>query len=134
VLNNPLRYVDPRGTEEKDWLKKFEKMTLEQRAKHTVESRLEHSLEQLANKPSSETGLTAKQQTAAKQAMLRHRATQEPLAPQTPPLQPHPEAIDENPFSLVPFVRAGWLLGEAIYGETISGHKVNRSRSCSKPG
>lgn len=39
---------------------------------------------------------------------------------------PYERSLDQNPLRLLPFSTAGWHLGEAITGETISGMSVNR--------
>jgi RHS repeat-associated protein len=97
VLNNPLAMIDPSGHQEE---------TAADRDLIEIRERLELKLQ--ARLP------------------LRKRA-ELGLDPLTPPNFPNP--IDEPPALLnyIPGFRAGWLLGEAASGETISGIPVDRA-------
>jgi RHS repeat-associated protein len=135
VLNNPLRYVDPTGSQEVRFDKFFEKLSLEERAKFMAEAAAEERLHKAASADATEGDyVTPQEGLAARESLLRHSVTHEPLVPPLPPLQYFREKADENPFSKVPFIRAGWLLGEALWGETITGIPVSRGAKLLEAG
>ena len=123
VKNNPVTNIDPNGTQARptnikpvelagsgDFTKDFKKLSIEQQFKFNLEQSL------------------IQQGGERAQQVKAHGVTPAVGEEQLSPFYgEHEKAIDEPVLGWVPGARAGWLLGEAISGETVSGHQVSRS-------
>jgi RHS repeat-associated protein len=138
---NPCCLVDKSGTQSKkgevspevgssgDWSNDYNELSLEQRAKYNVEKQRLHQIElhggeNLENK---------------KAAVLAHAGALDVIGP-SPVLPRFYSLLDQEldkPDSLLgyfPGFKAGWLLMEAINGETLSGQQVNRGAKLLEAG